>query len=287
MSRMIDRLLDTGCVCVDELSQRDIIHRLGRAVVFDITNVAEYVRDECGRGHRQWSQTEFPCLAPPYEDYWMEFAVRPCGDPAAARRAGALVLAEEYPVGNGSTPLVEGARWHTWALLLFELRDGRFFAGPGHEEYLDRSGVCMQRFIRRPAHWDSELCRQAVDEVFLPISLATTFLHCRNVVVEEKSPSIRRSRAHEERTGRPLVTFKTLQLEPVQRLLSEEGKREEVGLKVALHICRGHFKDYRERGLFGKRHGIYWWGQALRGHAEQGVVLKDYAVKGPARAAIG
>ena len=36
--------------------------------------------------------------------------------------------------------------------------------------------------------------------------------------------------------------------------------KDPAGLKRALHICRGHFKDYREgRGLFAKTHGIWWW----------------------------
>ena len=54
------------------------------------------------------------------------------------------------------------------------------------------------------------------------------------------------------------------------------------GLKQALHICRGHFKDYRDgRGLFGKHKGLYWWEQNVRGSIEQGVHIKDYRVRTP------
>ena len=49
-----------------------------------------------------------------------------------------------------------------------------------------------------------------------------------------------------------------------------------------LHICRGHFKDYRESGLFGKVKGIFWWDQYVRGDLENGAVVKDYNVKAPA-----
>lgn len=42
---------------------------------------------------------------------------------------------------------------------------------------------------------------------------------------------------------------------------------------------RGHFKDYRQSGgLFGKHHGLFWWGSALRGTGLRGVVAKHYAV---------
>jgi hypothetical protein len=42
--------------------------------------------------------------------------------------------------------------------------------------------------------------------------------------------------------------------------LDAAGAKDPGGLPRALHIMRGHFKDYREgRGLFGKVHGMWWW----------------------------
>ena len=47
-----------------------------------------------------------------------------------------------------------------------------------------------------------------------------------------------------------------------------------------MHICRGHFKDFREgTGLFGKLKGMYWWNQQLRGAPEFGVCDKDYQIE--------
>jgi hypothetical protein len=51
-------------------------------------------------------------------------------------------------------------------------------------------------------------------------------------------------------------------------------------MKQALHICRGHFKDYRQSGLFGRHKGVFWWDMAARGSAEQGIVDKDYRIAG-------
>ncbi len=46
----------------------------------------------------------------------------------------------------------------------------------------------------------------------------------------------------------------------MRKQLAEAGAEGTGGLKRALHIMRGHFKDYREgRGLFGKVHGMWWW----------------------------
>ena len=68
----------------------------------------------------------------------------------------------------------------------------------------------------------------------------------------------------------------------MKKVLREEGKSEETGLKHALHICRGHFKDYRDgKGLFGRYKDIYWWESQVRGNGEHGVVLKDYNVNEP------
>lgn len=38
-------------------------------------------------------------------------------------------------------------------------------------------------------------------------------------------------------------------------------------------------KDYRQRGLFGKYHGLYWWDSHLRGASSAGQVIKDYRVR--------
>ena len=61
-----------------------------------------------------------------------------------------------------------------------------------------------------------------------------------------------------------------------------------VGAKKALHICRGHFKDFRksENGLFGKHKDLYWWESQVRGNAKEGVVFSDYEVKSPIKTRI-
>jgi len=72
-----------------------------------------------------------------------------------------------------------------------------------------------------------------------------------------------------------------LEIDPMKEVLRTEGQVATVGLQKALHICRGHFKTYDEKPLFGRLKGTFWWPQTLRGSANQGVVLKDYAVKAP------
>lgn len=120
-----------------------------------------------------------------------------------------------------------------------------------------------------------------------PALLAISFMHCKNVTVVPNEPPPKLSRAHQRRHKHPLLRFYTLQIDPMKEVLRREGKSDEVGLQRALHICRGHFKDYRAgAGLFGRHQGLYWWDSLVRGSMREGVVIKDYDVQtgqGPTR----
>lgn len=111
--------------------------------------------------------------------------------------------------------------------------------------------------------------------------LAVSFMNCKNVSLVIHEPPPKLSRAHQKRHGKPLVRFHTLDIQPMREILRTEGRAEEVGLKRSLHLCRGHFKDYREGGLFGKHHGLYWWEPHVRGSLSEGIVAKDYRVLAP------
>lgn len=77
-----------------------------------------------------------------------------------------------------------------------------------------------------------------------------------------------------ERSGLPLVSWHELVVHGGSNALrSTIG----IGEPLALHWVRGHFKDYRETGLFGRAKGVYWWSPHLAGKADR-VVLKDYVL---------
>lgn len=126
--------------------------------------------------------------------------------------------------------------------------------------------------------------RRQVDELFLyvaPALLAISFLHCKNIEISVNEPPIPLSRKHAKHYGRPLIRYHVLNIRPMRTVLRKEGNIETEGLEKALHICRGHFKDYRKDGLFGKYKGIYWWSDQVRGHPRRGLVLKDYKINPP------
>lgn len=111
-----------------------------------------------------------------------------------------------------------------------------------------------------------------------PFMFATSLLHCKNVEMEPRRAS-RQIRRRAEREGQPPPSdFHVLTIEPMKKVIRYEGGSESIGLKRALHLVRGHFSDYRQRGLFGKHKGIYWWNPMVRGTADR-VVEKSYRIK--------
>lgn len=115
----------------------------------------------------------------------------------------------------------------------------------------------------------------------VPLYLAISFMNCKNVELVDH-PAPRLSKGRQKRGDRPLLSFKTLNISPMRRVLETEGNSAVNGLAKALHICRGHFKTFEPgKGLFGKHEGMFWWNNHVRGSTEQGVIVKDYAVKAP------
>jgi len=88
--------------------------------------------------------------------------------------------------------------------------------------------------------------------------------------------AVRRKR---NKKGKASIVYKELVISPVKRMLSEADPDPSSTLKKRLHICRGHFKDYRNgRGLFGRYQGLFWWDMHVRGDKAAGKVEKDYAI---------
>jgi hypothetical protein len=109
------------------------------------------------------------------------------------------------------------------------------------------------------------------------IGLATSFMHCKNISVEEERGQCIKSKNRNE-TRNDLMKVYTLDIYPIKTIFKDKTKNESFS-KNSLHICRGHFKDYRDgSGLFGKHKGLYFWDMNTRGSVDKGVVVKNYAI---------
>lgn len=162
------------------------------------------------------------------------------------------------------------------ANLLDEMRsDGELF----DEELRKGKGIICWAELAPGAGVSAQAVDMAMLQVRIPW-LAISLSHCKNVEVSQVSPPEKLSQKQQRRHGVPKVRYHVLEITPMRQVLRNEGELIKHGdLRKALHICRGHFKDYRERGLFGRNKGIYWWGEHARGSLYQGVVTKDYEIK--------
>lgn len=113
---------------------------------------------------------------------------------------------------------------------------------------------------------------------FHPVLFATSLMHAKNVYLVDSPlpPAVAKRRRRE---GKPAITFKTLTIESMRKQAAAMTDGGNVGAKRAMHIVRGHFKDYRNSGgLFGKHKGLYWWDMRVAGDEHAGKVIKDYRI---------
>ena len=140
--------------------------------------------------------------------------------------------------------------------------------------------IIMDEALARNIALDEKLKEWSVNTSSLDLPLLTLcFMHCKNTTLRTIEPPAKLNQARLKRGNPSLAVYKILDIEPMKKVLDSQGERQTTGLKKALHICRGHFKDYSiGKGLFGRVHGLYWWDMHLRGTPEVGTVIKDYRV---------
>ena len=185
-------------------------------------------------------------------------------------------------------------RWSLAVLTTFPTKSGVLFKDYVSWMYLDETGAIMDKtwyssfrnkggeFVNnQPAHIQKKL-EHALDLTVCACLFSISLMHCKNVHFEDIviPAAVQKKRT---KRGIPRIQYKTLVIDPmhtqVRRERDEDPAGEQNTVKRALHIVRGHFKDYRETGLFGKNHGLFWWDMHVAGTAKAGVVVKDYAVK--------
>lgn len=265
--------------------------------IIKIDNVSGYVAQKIQK--HESIQTP-PNIAPPFPRFFMESKSFWNGDGAAT--FGLLFDAQspqDVPnMYNGNTEEEElfaticTGKW-VYAITLFAETGGglidyyfRWFVGVDDTGNMILGENGAPRWLSLCFKDNVENRLAAITQYLFPGLLAISFMHCKNVTATEHNPKdirhkkpIRDSRGHLKKKT-PQTKYYTLDIEPMKKVLKSEGNIDEVGLQRALHICRGHFKDYSNgKGLFGKYKGLYWWDSTVRGTEEAGKIEKDYAIK--------
>lgn len=258
-------------------------------------NVADYYY--VGTGQEYWSvERDFPNLAPPYDRFWIEhrLARRIHSDAKGdtdmtaflgkEARLGSLFMAINPKEVQGED-IPEGTHWIYWAdifiqydhvhgdrahgphgAILFAVdADGRVLGAPQMQCYAAPEVGDVMKSLMTWLH---------------PALLSICFLHCKNVTIVDESVPKPLAKKYHARTGQWPTPFKTLVIEPLKQVLRTQGKSSQVGLAKAIHICRGHFRDYREgRGLFGKYKQLVWTPMTLRGTKGKEAPAREIKIK--------
>lgn len=287
--RIVDKILDLyrpvtkpSLVCVD--------------------NVAQYYFEGISQETFNWEK-DFPNIAPPWPTvlYFMtvprsvaghkgqEYAILVSSNESDgfANEMWANSLRESF--GQEIEPAIQHAlpraKWISEVVIFTPSSSAYAYRPLAHTVlFIDPAGRYLRPTPSRMHIWRHnshlpDLAVEALEHVVGPVLLAISFLHCKNTVIEDVCPPPKLAKRTMQRHGVPLNTYKVLNIQPVAAVLAAAGKGE--SLVKRLHICRGHFKDYRQRGVFGKAKGLFWWGQHVRGNKDLGMVTKEYAVHSP------
>ena len=261
--RLIDKMRRYGVSIHHDDQFKPILRKLLTSATFVVAdNICRYFYAS-EQFERYLPRAAFPNLAPPFPIFWMETRRPPGKD--GPPMWGSLFVAERGVAG-----------WEMHGKVFVE--DTKVVCLPLSfvmSLSADGSVVDVKASMKeRDDEWAAEVFRSAMAPLFLAIS----FMHCNNVSVVEQIPPPRLSRAHERRGHPALVTYKTIVIDGAPQTQRVALQQEPAGIEQPLSIYRGHFKDYRECGLFGRNKGLYWWNAHLRGSVEHGVVIRDYDV---------
>lgn len=257
-----------------------------------IDNVAKYYFE--GTDQEYWAlDKDFPNIAPPYPQFWMEnrmprqIVSKECGVTdieswTPRGRIGMLFTAVDpaHAKYEGEPPA--GTKWIMWMEMFIDY-DGSGITGPQGATFvcIDAEGRMLGTpFMQSYARPEFQEVMKSCMTWFHPGFLAISFLHCKNVTLENHkvdAPLVKKWRA---RHGFNPASYHTLVIEPLKEILRREGRAGEHGLAKAMHICRGHFADYRNgRGLFGKYKQVVWMPMTVRGTKGEKAAPREIEIK--------
>lgn len=259
---------------------------IAEATIIQCDNVSRYFFETSDQDEWQLER-DFPNLAPPFPVMWFEWPSpnfisadgKQVANPGPRGKFGVLWINAPKPVDgpDGWRCLLIPFTVFDGEVALNRLGDGQI--AWGYSFNVKPSGEVVGNYgVLAPSYTNPDAMK-VYSEAFCafcgPALLATCFMHCRNVAMVERGPG-REKKCGRNRHG-PRFKYYTLDIDPMKKVLREDGQSEKTGVRRALHICRGHFAHYTDdRKLFGKFSGSFWRPMHARGRADKGTVAKDY-----------
>jgi hypothetical protein len=247
-----------------------------KSISVNAQNVAEYYFN--GGTPKELKLEDIINLAPPFENIWIEFQPPKGSHYQNIGRSGIALFYIKLPHGwNAICYAFSKCLDKTlicWGSLLVPINnDG---------EIISNGMTMLPSFEGNVGGPEPNLDKNMLMYLFVIAGVTISFMHCKNVKLIQNEIPEKLQKARIKRNKPPFIKNYTLEISPVKQILRKQGNIEKTGIKQALHICRGHFKDYRDgRGLFGKYQGLYWWEDQIRGNTENGTIIKDYKINLP------
>lgn len=260
---------------------------LSQCPVFEISNVARYLYHE--RVNADLKLADFPRPIPPFEIVWFEWRFPPMeklrnGERpnyirefladrggCLAARYGPEKFAQDAPAGTEfCVDLSLFMRPRGRNLIAAMHRFVHFFSSTGEalklaSENGEDTLVSVPRVHEDELDaWDdkADLVGPTI-EISNVVLLAMSLLNCRNVVTREVKAEQHQIDAKRKHGRHCVRSHHVIEIQPIITAVHSATGRAGY-TRNAAPIIRGHFKDFRERGLFGKHKGIYWWDQVVR-----------------------
>ncbi len=300
--RLLDRLLSEGFDAGSLPDKTAAIELLTRSQIVVADNVADYWLKY--RNDDLPTTSDFPNVMLPFEYTFLEMRFSLSTEIGKhLETSGILLNMRELSHPHPDTEMngwLNGpnVKYHLSGLFFFQPRGRRPFVMSLFTIPVDAQGCLIANpdgkrcdFSIQPLRFlgvqlegksETQLHVDVMTSTVYPALLALSFMHCRNVKVVEEIPPPKLSKKHERKGHKPLLRYHVLKIDHMKSVLEREGHASTVGLKQALHICRGHFATYGKDGkgkLFGKHEGRFWFPDHLRGNPVHGVVDKAYDVR--------
>jgi hypothetical protein len=256
---------------------------LPEAQVYRIDDVARFVeRTRITPGRTLDTTKEIPNVAPLAPVTWVEWNTIGLKWEKTHCRMGALVVYYEVPEDH---EFYDSGKWYI-EMIPFKYTVDDYITYPDFSllALVAKDGtIVMLRHVP-----DDDVERSSISEkqsgmVTLETYFALTgicFAHCRGVRATEHRQPRQQRRARQRANQPPLFDYRTIDIGPAVGILRKEGHIERNGIAVALHLCRGHFRNYTDEApLFGKYTGTVYIPMHLRGRDVTRTIIHDYRVR--------
>lgn len=224
----------------------------------DVQTVADYYM---ATGMLKPSATDVPCVQSPFASAILHFEIAPWG---------------KSRVRIDSEPRRTVLRCAVGMAGDLEHPRGQIYAVVSHDEHGVPTGELVMGHDLEFTPTNLAEYQLWIERYFQVALLSLSFMHVKGATVEAPPTAIPML-ASKRRQARAQQRIHTLRIEPLERVMREA--RASAGKGVAVHLVRGHFKDFRNGpGVGGnpKARGLYWTPPHVKGNPDRGLVAKHY-----------